>query len=227
MELLFAGGTLSLRRILVLALRLLIPLSLTGAYLKNASLSARLSTETGFEIKTLPPPRPTSATKTRTAVVAIADGAEEKVKPATEFPVPLKLPTPVIVVGFPKSETTSIWSFFNCSGMVAQRSCAIGDNKNHPLCEKGDMMLCIFGTLVKKGPLLEACGDYQVYPQIVGKEPTIREPTENETGYERLRIWNFLPQRSHLDKLHECAPNATYSKFVFSERHLGKALVYE
>ena len=43
---------------------------------------------------------------------------------------------PVIVLGFPKSGTTSIWNYFNCSGVLAQHFCAYGDLQDAPPCSK-------------------------------------------------------------------------------------------
>lgn len=50
--------------------------------------------------------------------------------------VRISKPLPVIVLGYPKSGTTSIWNFFNCSGVLAQHYCAYGDLQDAPPCSK-------------------------------------------------------------------------------------------
>jgi len=129
------------------------------------------------------------------------------------FLVSLKLPTPVIVLGYPKSGTTSVWNFFNCSGVVSQHYCAKGVTKNHPPCEKGLMVSCVLKNMAQDRPMLEGCGDYQVYAQIDGERP--RGPgnrgalLENGQSDLTFTMRHFLPQHFHLDKLHDDFPNAT------------------
>ena len=43
----------------------------------------------------------------------------------------LKLPTPIFVVGFPKSGTTSVYNFFSCAGVQSQHYCCCGDVSDH------------------------------------------------------------------------------------------------
>jgi len=137
----------------------------------------------------------------------------------------LKLPTPVFVLGYPKSGTTSIYGFFNCSGIVSQHFCCCGDRSDHPPCKKGTMARCILRNMGKNRPLLEGCGDYDVYAQLDGERPIFPlrdgqkgvllengtlEMHSTTTRGNSLLMRHFLPQHFHLDKIHQHAPHATY-----------------
>lgn len=142
------------------------------------------------------------------------------------FQVKLSVPEPVIVVGLPKSGTTTIWNFFNCSNVVAQHYCSKGDVSTHPPCHNNlpTMATCILRNMSRgKGKtrtrtLLEGCGDYQVYAQIDGERPVKHNRNTNKTGSlsetgrlnEDFKMRHFLPQHFYLDELHHHAPNATY-----------------
>jgi predicted SnoaL-like aldol condensation-catalyzing enzyme len=138
---------------------------------------------------------------------------------------PLKLPSPVFVVGFPKSGTTSIWQFFNCSGIVSQHFCCCGDESDHPPCETNTMAKCILRNMAKERPMLEDCGDYQVYAQLDGERPIhadglgMKGVLLNNGSLHiqpkalrgnSLLMRHFLPQHFHLDEIHQHAPSATY-----------------
>lgn len=58
----------------------------------------------------------------------------------------LKLPTPVILLGFPKSGTTSIFHFFTCSGVRTQHFCCCNDTSDHPPCQVDTMANCILNN---------------------------------------------------------------------------------
>lgn len=139
----------------------------------------------------------------------------------------LKLPTPIIVVGYPKSGTTSVWDFFSCSGLRTQHYCCCGDTHDHPPCSSNSMAHCILKNIAaRKENVLEGCGDYDVYAQIDGERPTfdrgdkirgllLENGTIDEWDQRTVEGRNelfkhFLPQHFHLPILHRSAPNATY-----------------
>jgi predicted SnoaL-like aldol condensation-catalyzing enzyme len=137
----------------------------------------------------------------------------------------LKLPSPVFVLGYPKSGTTSIWRFFHCSGIVSQHFCCCGDQSDHPPCETNSMAKCILRNMANERPILQGCGDYQVYAQLDGERP-IYSDNQGMKGVllnngslhiqpkalrgNSLLMRHFLPQHFHLDEIHQHAPNATY-----------------
>ena len=142
-------------------------------------------------------------------------------------PVKLTLPTPVFVVGYPKSGTTSVWTFFNCSGVVSQHYCCCNDENQHPPCEsKSSMAKCIIMNMRQNKSMLEGCGHYDVYAQMDGERWTkklhnrvFELPLENGTSElidnkvmrpigQEMR--HFLPQHFLLHQLHRDYPNATF-----------------
>jgi hypothetical protein len=62
-------------------------------------------------------------------------------------------------------------------------------------------------------PMLEGCGNYQVYAQIDGERPKHRGygiVFENGTTSMTAKLGHFLPQHFNLEQLHADYPNATY-----------------
>lgn len=112
----------------------------------------------------------------------------------------LRLPTPIIVVGLPKVGTSSIHAMFTCSGHKSSHYCCCGSNKTHTDCKGGGgtnprtFAVCIRDNLKASKPILENCGDYEVYAQL-----------DAESGKSI-----YLPQHDHLEELHNYAPNATF-----------------
>ena len=153
---------------------------------------------------------------------------ESLVAPAQRSLPQLKLPTPVLVVGYPKSGTTSIYQFFNCSRVRTQHYCCCGDMNDHPPCQGRTMAFCILQNMANQRPMMEGCGDYEVYAQIDGERPIHRQRgmphhqgvlLENGTlelhhvkqpKERQLLFRHFLPQHFHLDQLHADYPHATF-----------------
>jgi len=136
-----------------------------------------------------------------------------------EEPETLRLPKPIINVGFPKAGTSSIFSFFRCNGLKAQHwlCCDPQDNPKSTLRNKL-MSRCILENLITKSPILGGCGDYDVYTEINGPRQfrdydhrTLLEDgrllTSQDSVTMKLRI--FFPQHHHLEEIHEQYPNAT------------------
>jgi len=138
----------------------------------------------------------------------------------------LKLPTPIIVVGYPKSGTTSVWRAFTCAGIVSQHFCCCGDTSDHPPCSTKTMARCILENMAQNRSMLEGCGNYQLYAQIDGERPLGLDPQgkkgvlmedgsweiyDHHTFNGRLMsLRHFLPQHFYLKRLHQEEPNATY-----------------
>lgn len=117
----------------------------------------------------------------------------------------LKLPKPIIVVGLPKSGTTSIYKFFQCAGISTSHYCCSPGAKDHPPCHPEDTPraeieshkcgVCIRRNVYFGNPPLDGCGDtYDVFAQI-----------DAEIGREL-----YMPQVKALDQFHLHYPNATF-----------------
>jgi len=111
-----------------------------------------------------------------------------------DFYPEVPLPFPVLVVGLPKTGTSSITEFFKSAGY----------RTNHWLCEKGKYLpnpgacaTCIENALRAENPTpLSACGDYQVWSQMDTTKPDL-----GECG---------MPQIDYLGELHREYPYATF-----------------
>ena len=116
---------------------------------------------------------------------------DENSKSSTQF----KLPKPIFVVGFPKTGTTSIHAMFSCAGLKSSHYCCCGSNITHTDCKDGrTFSKCIRDNKKAGQPILEGCGDYDVYAQMDAE----------------LGRTIHLPQYSELDLLHAYAPHATF-----------------
>jgi len=109
------------------------------------------------------------------------------------------LARPIFVVGFPKVGTTSIHAMFTCGGFKSSHYCCCGSNRSHTHChgEGGDgrtFSECMRANKKAGRPILEGCGDYEVYAQM-----------DAELGSSI-----YLPQHFDLDLLHAYSANATF-----------------
>ena len=119
---------------------------------------------------------------------------------------------PILNLGFPKGGSTSLEHYFKCGGLdTSHFKCrkrtpnSLGPNK---WMEKGVQCgKCIRWTLhTTDEPLLERCGDYDVYTQL---------DVENDAK----RGGCFFPQIQALDILHDENPTAT---FILTFRPVSK-----
>lgn len=107
----------------------------------------------------------------------------------------LRLPKPIFVVGYPKVGTSSIHAMFACSGIKSSHYCCCGSNRTHTHCNDArSFAQCMRSNHQRKRPILEGCGDYDVYAQMDG-----------ELGKKM-----YLPQHFTLQELHDYAPSATF-----------------
>jgi Sulfotransferase domain len=138
----------------------------------------------------------------------IVKHAVETKDEAAVIPVPpLQLPLPVIVVGFPKSGTTSVWSFFRCAGIVAQHYCCCGDVSDRPPCYTHTFAECMLDNISHNRSSMQDCGDYPVYAQLDGERSYFDKVLRKQP---QLFLSHFLPQHFQLDEIHAFAPAATY-----------------
>lgn len=101
-----------------------------------------------------------------------------------------------IVVGMPKSGTTSVYQFFSCSGYRTSHYCCCGSNATEYPCTGGKLFSQQLRENLQAGrSLWEGTGDMFVHAQLDGESKT-------ETY--------FLPQHYNLKELHESAPNAVW-----------------
>jgi hypothetical protein len=120
----------------------------------------------------------------------------------------LQLPLPVIVVGFPKSGTTSVWSFFRCAGVVAQHYCCCGDVSDRPPCYTHTFSECMLDNIGhNRSSSMQGCGDYPVYAQLDGERSYFDKVLRKQP---QPFLSHYLPQHFELDEIHNFAPAATY-----------------
>ena len=99
-----------------------------------------------------------------------------------------------IVMGLPKSGTTSIYHYFSCSGFHTTHYCCCGTRATEYPCPGGKLLSQQLRDNLDAGrPLWYGTGDKVVHAQIDGESPT-------ETY--------FLPQHHQINEIHESAPNA-------------------
>lgn len=145
--------------------------------------------------------------------------AEEDYTPRFTAPENLKLPKPIINVGFPKAGTTTIFKFFHCNGLKAQHWYCC-ENQNHPGAtqQKKLMSRCILDNFVANRSMFHECGDFDVYSEINGprmfKDMDFRVLLDDgqleSKQRSRFRPRIILPQHHYLDEIHANFPNATF-----------------
>lgn len=109
------------------------------------------------------------------------------------------LPTPILVVGMPKTGTSSVHAFFERSGYRSSHYRCI----NHIYCG-----LCMKVAVQAGSPPLKSCGDYEVWAQM---------------DVENLGQCYF-PQIHNLEVLHQEAPNATLLLTYRNMTHWAKSV---
>jgi hypothetical protein len=150
----------------------------------------------------------------------------QDVQPRFPHPEHLKLPKPIINVGLPKAGTSTIFNFFHCNGLRAQHWYCCDDqlSASHTKHNTNTLMSrCIMENILEGKPLLDGCGDFEVYSEING--PRRLEGFEDPEGNNRNLLDDgtlesrsqsmrhpriLLPQHHYLDRIHEQYPNATF-----------------
>jgi hypothetical protein len=104
-----------------------------------------------------------------------------------------------IVVGLPKSGTTSIYHLFHCSGFKTSHFCCCGSAQIEYPCgnpaQRFMMSAHIQSNLLHGQPLLANLGDYEIHTQLDGET--------NDGGY-------FLPQHYDLEQLDKASESAIW-----------------
>uniref|UniRef100_A0A7S1BHW9 Sulfotransferase domain-containing protein n=1 Tax=Corethron hystrix TaxID=216773 RepID=A0A7S1BHW9_9STRA len=113
-------------------------------------------------------------------------------------------PLPYIVVGMPKSGTTSIHEYFSC-GKRHRASHFICKGKTHacPSCLPNVCAVCMQNNLMNNGPtspLLQGCGTWDVFTELDACM-MLKNP-ENPVCY--------YPQVTDLEGIHASYPSATF-----------------
>jgi hypothetical protein len=130
-----------------------------------------------------------------------------------------RLPKPILVVGFPKAGTSSIFEFFNCNGVYSQHWFCCDAQANAQRGGPGLMAGCMLENLANHTPIFQGCGDYDVLSEMNGPRPRKRENKKGSLGllmddgsydYQGPGPRIFLPQHFNLEELHQQHPNATW-----------------
>jgi hypothetical protein len=149
------------------------------------------------------------------------EGGAKPVDVMHSAPETLRLPKPIINVGFPKAGTSTIFSFFHCNGLSSQHWFCCDDTKqNHPAwsSKRKLMSRCMLENLIHGTRVFEGCGNFDVYTEING--PRYFRQTEgmnmlddgtilsvNRSLGSNFRL--FFPQHHQIDRIHHDYPNAT------------------
>eukprot|EP00588_Corethron_pennatum_P035569 CAMPEP_0194343674 /NCGR_PEP_ID=MMETSP0171-20130528/98096_1 /TAXON_ID=218684 /ORGANISM="Corethron pennatum, Strain L29A3" /LENGTH=231 /DNA_ID=CAMNT_0039109999 /DNA_START=68 /DNA_END=759 /DNA_ORIENTATION=+ len=108
----------------------------------------------------------------------------------------LRLPTPVLVVGFPKSGTTSVWSYFHCGGIPSSHE-TCGQRHDGSRWVRVLCGTCISHNVARGAPPLTGCGNYAVWAEM---NVSVKDGDPPHV---------YLPQVTELDALHAAYPRAT------------------
>jgi hypothetical protein len=104
-----------------------------------------------------------------------------------------------IVVGLPKSGTTSLYHFFSCSGIIATHYCCCGSNQTQYPCTNGRQVSDQLQDNWRQGRYLwEGLLESNVHTQLDGE-------VFRSDDYDY-----FLPQHYFLEELHQSAPKALW-----------------
>jgi hypothetical protein len=103
-----------------------------------------------------------------------------------------------IVVGLPKSGTTSVYHYFSCNGFDTTHYCCCGSNETQYPCANGRQMSNQLFDNLRAGRSLLSGIVGNVHAQLDGE--LFDNPKEPY----------FLPQHFHLKELHAAAPHATW-----------------
>jgi len=132
------------------------------------------------------------------------------------------LPTPVIVMGFPKAGTSSIFTFFQKQGLLSQHWYCCKEQTNP---KKGGPTLmgdCLLDNLWrnKSTDIFDGCGEFDVYSEINGPRKVKHHPQLHEkkgfllddgsVDFDGPGKRIFFPQHFRIQELHESYPNATW-----------------
>jgi hypothetical protein len=130
----------------------------------------------------------------------------------------IKLPKPIMVVGFPKAGTSSIFRFFECSGLKSMHWYCCGDQVDPQKGGPHHIASCMLKNLQRGLPILYKCGYYDVFAELNGP----RKRIYNESGqpgsllddgtYDFKGPGNrlFFPQHHYINELHQQYPTATF-----------------
>lgn len=113
------------------------------------------------------------------------------------------LPKPIIVVGLPKAGTSTIHSFFK-KAKYASGHWEVRSGKGWGLHKKNLIGVCMRTAVKTNMPLLESCGNFDVWSQM--------DVSESHS-------YCVFPQIEYLEHIHKESPNAT---FLFNRRDLDK-----
>jgi hypothetical protein len=137
------------------------------------------------------------------------------------FGPPLTLPTPILVVGMPKTGTTSIRDFFRCNGHNASHwKCATdtmtmgGPDSLRKKAIKGKYCAQVIkDNIANNRPALQDTGNYQVYAQMDVELPEVA------VMQGVLPFACYMPQVNDLEKLSASYPKAT---FILNTRNASR-----
>lgn len=103
-----------------------------------------------------------------------------------------------IVVGLPKSGTTSLYHYFSCNGFDTTHYCCCGSNDTQYPCENGRTMSSQLVENLNSGLSL-----------LHGITGTVHAQLDGELFDNQDQPY-FLPQQYYLEQLHAAAPRATW-----------------